>query len=82
MDKCPLYHVHTLTSQSNEIRSDRQSAPVSVVNIPWCGHKHSPAEKHIVTKVMGGGNILRCAGKLVDCQVPRDKLGDVNTSVE
>ena len=81
MYRCHFYQVHTITFRSNEIRSDRQSVPVSDAHSPWCSHKHSPATKHFVTG-LGGGDILQCAGKLTRCQVPRDKVGDVDTSVE
>ena len=77
MEKCPYYHVHTETFKSRENRSDRQSAGGSIARTPWCGHKHSPAERHIVTNVIGGASILQCDGELEKCQVPRDKFNDV-----
>ena len=77
MEKCPYYHVHTMTFKSQEKRSDRQSAGDSIAHAPWCSHKHSPAEKYIVTNVMGGASILQCDGVIEKCQVPKDKFNDV-----
>ena len=77
MSLCPYYHVHSRTHESREIFSHQQHAGVNAVRIPWCGHKHSPAEKDMVTTVVGGAGLLRCGGDLEKCQVPKETFADV-----
>ena len=69
MSECPYYQVHVHTMRSNQIRADRQ-AQVERVQIPWCAHDESPVDQRTATRVIGGANLLRCAGELARCQVP------------
>jgi hypothetical protein len=77
MSLCPYYHVQSRQDESSIIFSHQQHGGVNMVRIPWCGHKHSPAEKQMVGSVIGVAGILRCGGDLEKCQVPKEKFADV-----
>jgi hypothetical protein len=77
MTTCSFYREDVKKVQSREIRPDRQPADASVVRIPWCAHKHSPAQHKIAISVVGGANLLTCGGSLEKCQIPRNLLADV-----
>jgi hypothetical protein len=72
METCPFYRVERKTLRSRTI-GDQQ---LVTVETPWCAHKHSPVTLKR-TKVIGGSLLLACKGDLNRCQVPSDKLTDI-----
>jgi len=65
---CPFYAEAFRTVESREIRSDGQSERYRQMQ-PYCTHPDSPCPKRMTFKVIGAG-LLRCGGKLDQCQIP------------
>jgi hypothetical protein len=77
MSTCQFYNLYTKELQSNEIRPDRQSSDLPVINVPFCNHKHSPLPRDKVAHIIRGQISLTCNGEISKCQVPRDKIADI-----
>ena len=67
MADCPFYKLEQKFIRSREISAQ---ATGTTVRVPYCTHHHSPAERHRVTRVVGGANLLRCQGDVAACQIP------------
>ena len=70
---CSLYKVKVVQMHSREKRSDHQHGAPLTTHLPWCAHANSPAPLALVSKALGGANLLRCEGDLDRCQVQADK---------
>ena len=76
MDECEFYRVERKVLRSKEIRADRQGRD-QVMKTPWCDHpNHSPVSKKD-TRVLGGGNLLKCGGDCANCPLTPEQFTDI-----
>lgn len=69
MALCPYFGVWRKQLQCRTISGTREPS-FSEVKVPYCEHDHSPAPLEDVRRVLGGGQILKCAGDIAKCQLP------------
>ena len=74
MSDCPFYNVDVLLTERRTISADRQRQPPSRAGVPWCSHDESPVTPDDANSVLGGGRLLKCGGRVKDCQIPQDRL--------
>jgi hypothetical protein len=74
--KCKYYEVYTKIIPDRKIRPDRQASIVRLKS-PWCSHpKHSPVERWVVVRILGGGSLLKCRAQLDKCPLTEDQFND------
>jgi hypothetical protein len=70
MSICQFYKRGIQHHKSTEINSSRQ-ASYNTTQAPWCSHIYSPVTQ-AQTATFGGGNLLKCAGDIDNCALPKD----------
>lgn len=71
MEKCVFFGKNIFKFENHELRGDRGRGPISIEELYFCKHKHSP-----VSLVGLGGNVLKCNGELSNCPIDPQKLID------
>ena len=73
---CKYYEVYTKIIPDRKFRPDRQPSIVRLKS-HWCSHpKHSPVERWVVVRTLGGASLLKCRGQLDKCPLTEDQFND------